>query len=99
MGERPEGKSIGRIDNNGNYCKENCRWETNYQQSRNRRTNVYLTFRGKRCILSDLAKKAHISKSALRKRLLLGWSVEKALTEPIDKTRWHKSKTKKKNNN
>lgn len=68
MGERPEGKTLDRKDNNGNYDPQNCRWSTRHEQRRNMRRNVWVEVDGERLIISDWAKKLGISGPGLRYR-------------------------------
>lgn len=83
MGERPANKTIGRIDNEGNYEAGNCAWETNVQQSRNRRSSVFLTFGGRTAVVADWAEITGIPRPTLYGRLYKGWTPERALTTPV----------------
>lgn len=83
VGERPAGKTIGRIENDGNYEPENCEWQTYQEQSRNMRSNRYLEFDGKRLLLCEWAERIGVSEDAIAKRLdTLEWSIGRALTTP-----------------
>lgn len=80
MGEAPAGKSLGRIDNDGPYSKENCQWENPAQQVRNRRNTVFLEYNGVRKTLAEFAESYGIDRKKLRNRLAKGWPLHEALT-------------------
>ena len=82
MGERPEGKSIERIDNNRDYCKSNCVWADNTTQLNNTRFNRIIEFNGKSKSLSEWAKQFKIDPTVIPSRLSRGWSIDNAITLP-----------------
>lgn len=83
MGERPSTKhSVERIDNNGNYEPNNCRWATSAEQRRNSRNVRLIQHDGLLLCVPDWAKRIGISPSSLHGRLQAGWSVEEAVICP-----------------
>lgn len=78
------GLSIDRIDNDGPYAPENVRWTSVAVQNANTSQNRNYTFNGKTRCLKAWSRDLGISHSGLRKRLALGWSVERAFSEPVD---------------
>lgn len=81
--------TIDRINNDGDYCPENCRWSDMYTQANNKRTNVHLTFKNKTQTIAQWARELGMKYNTLDERLRKGWSVEDALTIPVhNKGRW-----------
>lgn len=82
MGDAPDGFTLDRKENSGNYEKSNCRWATSSDQANNTRQNRFLEFNGKRMTISHWADEIGIDSHILYNRLRRGWSVERAITEP-----------------
>ena len=73
MKKRPsKNHSIDRINNSIGYCKENCRWATRSEQSRNMRSNRWVEFQGCKMIAQDFAKHIGMSTTGLQYHLNKG---------------------------
>lgn len=72
MGERPEGKKLDRIDNDGDYTPGNCRWVTQQEQNYNMTTNHDVTIGGMTMCVSAWSKLSGVHRSTIRKRISNG---------------------------
>ena len=83
MGDPPSSRhTIDRIDNNGDYCPENCKWYTKQEQVNNRRNTKFITFKGETKPLSTWAQDLNICYITLYRRLRK-WGANRALTTPL----------------
>ncbi len=71
--------TIDRIDVNGDYCPENCRWVSMKVQNNNRRNNHFITYKGRTMTVAEWARETGINPGTLYDRLYNGWSTERAL--------------------
>lgn len=90
MGVRPEGMTLDRIDPDGPYSKDNCRWATATEQQRNKRHHFQFIFRGIKDTIGGHCERLgilHLRRTVSNRILRNGWCPTKALLTPVVKGR------------
>lgn len=82
--------TLDRINNNGDYCPENCRWITQKQQRRNTSNNINITINNETKCLQDWADEYGVNRGTANDRYHKGWKFDEILSK--DMRFYHKSK-------
>lgn len=79
-----EGLTLDRIDCNGDYAPENCRWADHTTQANNTRSNVFITLWGESHTLTEWCRLVGLPIKVVQNRYYnYGWDVERCLTTPV----------------
>lgn len=81
VGGRPNGYTLDRIDNNGNYEPNNCRWADWRTQTTNKSSNVFIEYNGQSKTVTEWAECFNLNPNTLQERLKRGWDINRSLTE------------------
>lgn len=86
MGRRPSPKhSLDRIDNNGPYSPENCRWATRSEQNNNQRRNVRVAFRGQSMTVAEWSRLLGINAKAVYQDISRGMAGDGAIAKQLSR--------------
>lgn len=75
-----EGMSIERIDIDGDYCPENCKWISLFEQQSNTSRNIFFNWRGKKRHLAEICRLEKVSYVMVYKRIARGWSIDESVS-------------------
>lgn len=84
MGERPDGMTLDRIDSNGPYAPDNCRWAPKLEQANNTRTNRYLELDGETKTVAQWARSLKMNYQSFHAMLQRGLTLEQIAHNRID---------------
>lgn len=84
--------TIDRINNNWNYCKENCKLSNNKEQSRNTRRNKIIEYKWQKKCLAEWLELYWINYEVWRQRLLNWWDIDLILNTKVWQNKWTKNR-------
>lgn len=79
--------TLDRIDVDGNYCPDNCRWANLDEQNNNKRSCIYVTIGGVTKSVTQWCRETGVPRHTAYSRIRKGWEPERAVTEPKDQER------------
>jgi len=84
-----DGLTLDRIDNNGNYTKENCRWVDYHTQARNKSNSLFITINGETKIFKDWCDHYGIPTSTAEKRMKQAGKTGEDIFKPVENPNWN----------